>query len=419
MNNILIFTAIVIFGLIPFGFAVVYFLYKKTIVFTAASTVFLASMFTGIVAFAVSEIGFASLIWAIPLCLVFLVSMNAAFKKKIQKPLIKLNAILESISEGVLDVTVPNEILNSENELGKVAKSIDTTLKGLHNTSNYANEIAEGNFSLDYDLLSADDEIGHSLMNMRKSLVNAAEQEQIRKEEEERQSFLTNGIAKFSTLLRSNSDNMNKLSLNLLSELVDYVNAVQAAIFVANETEDEPYYELTGAIAYNRQKLLNKKYRIGESLVGRCAFEKLPIFLKEIPENYVNITSGLGDANPKCILLVPAIFENKVLAVIELASFTVFDKHIVSFIEKLSSDVASVIANVRNNENTRLLLEESKHNSEEMAAQEEELRQNIEELTATQEEMLRKEQQLKELSSKLEEQEKIIQEKIKQLKAEG
>lgn len=411
MNNILIFAAIVIFGLIPFGFGVIYVLYKRTIVFTAATTVFLASMFTGIVAFSVNEIGFISLIWAIPLCLVFLVSMNAVFKKKIQKQLIKLNEILTLISKGVLNVEIPQEILDNKNELGKVAQSLNTTLKGLHNTSGYAKEIAKGNFNIEYDLLSKDDEIGHALINMKKSLVEAAEIETKRKEEEKRQTYITNGIAEFSTLLRSNSDNMNKMSMSLMSKLVDYVGAVQGAIFVANELNDEVIYELTGTVAYDRRKKLEKQFRVGEGLVGRCAFEKLPIFLKDVPENYVNITSGLGEANPKCIIMVPAISEGKVLAVIELASFTVFDDYKVTFIEKLGDDVASVIANVRNNENTRILLEESKKNSEEMAAQEEELRQNIEELTATQEEMRRKEAELNELAKKLEMHEREIAEK--------
>lgn len=414
MNDLLIFAAIVIFALVPFGYGVVYFLYKKTIVFTAAMTVFIASMFTGIFAFAVSEFGFLSLTWVIPACLVFLVSMNAVFKSLIQKPLIKIHEILTLISKGILDIEIPQKILQKDNELGKVAKSLNITLNGLHNTSRFANEIAKGNFDLEYNLLSEDDEIGLSLIAMRKSLVESANLEKKRKEDEEKQNYITNGIAKFSTLLRSNSDNMKQMSLNLLSNLIEYVGAVQGALYVANKSDNnDVYYELISAIAYEREKSLDIKYKVGESLVGRCAYEKLPIFMTDVPNNYLNIGSGLGDTNPQCIILVPAIFENEVLAVIELASFTKFEKHIITFIEKLSDDIASVIASVSNSEQTRKLLEESKKNSEEMAAQEEELRQNLEELQATQEEMLRKEEKLQELAAKLKEQEQIMQAKLK------
>lgn len=418
MNNLIVFALIVLCALIPFGFGVVYLLYKKTIVFPVALMVFISSMFCSIVAFAVSEYGFVSLYWAIPLCLVFLVSTNFVFKKTIQKPILKLNENLNSLSLGVLDFEVDKNNMVIKNELGDLAKAIHVTLNGLHNTSMFANEIANKNFDVNYQLLSNDDEIGKALLRMKDSLATAANNEKQRKEEEQKSLYITNGIAKFGDILRVESESLHELSNRLLSELVTYTGANQGGLFVLNDEADSEIFEMVGAVAYERNKLINKNYGIGEGLIGRCAFEKKSIFLTDVPENYMNITSGLGTANPRCLLIEPALVDDKVFAVLELASFSVFEGHIIQFIEKLSENIASVISTVRNNERVLGLLETSKQNNEEMAAQEEELRQNIEELTATQEEMRRKEAQLKSISAKLEEQEKIIKEQIEQLKSE-
>lgn len=418
MSDLLIFALIVVFAIVPFGIGIMYVLYRGTIVFTAASIVFGASMFTGIVSFAVSDFGLKSMYWAIPLCLVALVSVNAVFKKKIQKPLKEINNYLTLISKGVLNAQISDKILSANSEIGSVSQSLNTTLQGLHNTSNFATEISKSNFDLEYKLLSDEDEIGLALISMQKSLTDAYELEEKRKIEEKNTSYITNGIAKFSELLRLNNDNLEKLSINLLSNLVEYVGAAQAGMFVLNEeNEEDIYYELTGAVAYNREKALDSKVKVGEGLIGRCIYEKLTITLTEVPENYVNISSGLGDANPRCILLVPAVIDDKVYAIIELASFKVFDKIITTFIEKVAENVASVISSVRNNERTSKLLAESESNSGEMAAQEEELRQNIEELKATQEEMLRKEGELKDMADKLELKEELLRQKMEELES--
>lgn len=411
MNNLIIFILIVVLGLVPFGIGVVYTLYRRTIVLPVALVVFFASMFCAIVAFAVSEFGFKSLYWAIPLSLFALVASNAVFKKMIQKPIKKLTKNINSIALGVLNFEVDKNTIDKKNELGELARSLDITLKGLHNTADFAKTIAKGKFDFNYELLSADDEIGNALINMRKSLIIATEQEQKRKEEEEKNKFITTGVARFSDIMRLHSDNIDKLSNVLLSNLVDYIDAVQGALFVINdENQDDISYDMSGAVAYSRPKNMKVSFKIGEGLVGRCAFERKTIYMTEVPNNYVTITSGLGTANPTCILLVPAIIDETVYGIIELASFNKLDDYKIKLIEKLSDNIAAAFASTRNHERTVKLLNDSQKYAEEVAAQEEELRQNIEELQATQEEMRRKEDLFREMQIKFDRQEQILRE---------
>ena len=155
--------------------------------------------------------------------------------------------------------------------------------------------------------------------------------------------------------------------------------------------------------AYDRRRYVNKKVEVGEGLIGQAVLEKATVYLKEIPGNYISITSGLGGANPQCILIVPLVHNESVYGVIEMASFRDLQKHEIEFVEKVAESIASTIATVQVNENTRKLLEQSQQMSEELKAQEEELRQNQEELQATQEQLSRRQRELEQENESLRE----------------
>ena len=112
--------------------------------------------------------------------------------------------------------------------------------------------------------------------------------------------------------------------------------------------------------------------------------------MTDVPQTYIQISSGTGEARPRCLLIVPLIIEDKVLGIIELASFNTLDTYKITFVETLGQSIASTLQSVRINIKTQQLLNRSQQQAEELAAQEEEMRQNMEELQATQEESSRK-----------------------------
>ncbi|NJO01563.1 MAG: PAS domain-containing protein [Bacteroidia bacterium] len=136
----------------------------------------------------------------------------------------------------------------------------------------------------------------------------------------------------------------------------------------------------------------------GEGLVGQIYLEQKSFYLKEAPEDYLKITSGLGDAKPAYILVVPLKFNDEVLGILELASFRKFEPYQMEFVEELGKNLAATLSKAKISAYTRALLEEAQHQAEELRAQEEEMRQNMEELQATQEKL---------------EQEQLVQEKLR------
>jgi len=160
--------------------------------------------------------------------------------------------------------------------------------------------------------------------------------------------------------------------------------------------------QLRACYAYNRKKFITKEVALGEGLIGQAYLESNTIYLKEIPQQYMSITSGLGESNPRSLIVVPLKANERVEGVLELASFREFQPHEIEFLEKLGETLASSIVNLHTGEKTRMLLEVSQSQTEEMRAQEEEMRQNMEELEATQEQMARQMQELSELKQNLE-----------------
>jgi GAF domain-containing protein len=223
-------------------------------------------------------------------------------------------------------------------------------------------------------------------------------------EEDRRRNWATTGLAQIGELLRSTSNTLELYDL-IIKFVVKYTGSNQGGLFLLNEdNESDQFLELVSCYAFERKKFINKRIGLDQGLVGQCYQEGARIYLMEIPDDYVNITSGLGGANPTSALLVPLNANERTFGVLELASFRKFEEHEIQLVDKFAESIASTISTVKVNESTRLLLERTQQQAEEMRSQEEEMRQNMEELSATQEEMARKEREyikrIQELESK-------------------
>ncbi len=228
------------------------------------------------------------------------------------------------------------------------------------------------------------------------SLLGMREQMKLIATKEKERSWATEGLARFVEILRSSYDTTEHLYNNILSNLITYVSANQGGLFVVQEESgaqgEETFIDLVACYAYDRKKYLEKRIHAGEGLVGQCYLETQTVYMTAVPEKYVHITSGLGEAPPRSLLIVPLKLDGKVYGIVELASFNQMERYQIEFIEKLGESIASAIASAQISRRTRELLEVSQVQAEQLRASEEEIRQNMEEMQATQEEVVRKQE---------------------------
>lgn len=222
----------------------------------------------------------------------------------------------------------------------------------------------------------------------------------IQKEQIQRK-WIADGLSIFSEIQKKHADDLDGYVNKFNAALVKMLNVNHSCIYLASEKTNSNSLELAASHAFNRKKFDRKNVLIGDGLLGQCLLEKETLYIKNIPENYISISSGLGEASPNCLLIVPAKVLSEVFAVIEIARFDELQTYEIEFAEKIAETFAYTIKNIKSTENTLNLLKESQILTEDLKSTEEEMRQNLEELTATQDEMIRKQNEIDVKSSLL------------------
>lgn len=319
--------------------------------------------------------------------LVFVIAAVVAYfyaRRTIIDPIVKAKNFIVALGHGK---SVDIDVSNRGDEIGEMMVAMRNLTEGINAKSEFALAIGQGRYDAQFALLSEEDRMGRALLDMRSSLKENAENEQ-------RRNWATQGLAEIGAILRDHTDKLSDFYNAIIRYVVKYVGANQGGIFLlVNPEKDEPYLELMACYAYERKKIIERKLGIGEGLLGQCVLEKQTVNMRKLPENYIRITSGLGEATPSNLVIVPLKINDEVQGVMEIASFHKFEPFQIDFLEKLAESIAASMAAVQINKRTQYLLDQSQHQGEQMKENQEELRQSMEELSATQEEMTRKERE--------------------------
>jgi signal transduction histidine kinase/HAMP domain-containing protein/ActR/RegA family two-component response regulator len=194
------------------------------------------------------------------------------------------------------------------------------------------------------------------------------------------QDWLKTNRERFTRMLQGQRD-LAAVSSMILSELAPLVSA-QHAVFYSMTHPDggEPLLRFQAGYGFEERKHLSTSFRLGEGLVGQCAQEKKRILLTDVPSDYVKISSGLGEAAPLNIIVLPVLFEGAVRAVVELASFSPFSVTHQAFLDQLPESIGLVLNTIEADTLTGNLLKQSQSQAEELRSQQEELRETNEDL---------------------------------------
>jgi HAMP domain-containing protein/CheY-like chemotaxis protein len=205
------------------------------------------------------------------------------------------------------------------------------------------------------------DNINEMIRNLRDSTRKNMEQD-----------WLKTNLAKFSRMLQGQRD-LAAVSQLILSDLAPLVTAHHGVFYVVDSTGETPALKLLASYAYKDRQHAAGEFRMGEGLVGQVAKDRRMLTVGQVPPDYIQVSSGLGEASPRSLVVLPVLFEGETKAVLELATFDEFDEIRLTFLEQLAESIGIVLNTIAANMRTEELLKQSQALAESLQSQQEAL----------------------------------------------
>ncbi len=288
----------------------------------------------------------------------------APISKRIVRPITALSKSAKRVAAGRFDEQIS---VQSENEIGELAQSFD-----------------------------------NMLLNLRQMT-----------KKDEKNNWLKTGQAELNDRMRGEQE-IATLGRNIITFLAEYLKAQIGAIYFNGNNN---HLRLVGSYAFKKRKNISNEFEVGDGLVGQAALEKESIILTNVPEDYIAVSSGLGQAVPRNILVMPFLRDEEVMGVVELGTFHEFSDLNLNFLNQVSESIAIAAHSAQSRRQMQELLENSKTQAEELQAQQEELRQTNEELEEQTELLKESEARLREQQEELQQTNEELEEQTSELES--
>jgi len=228
------------------------------------------------------------------------------------------------------------------------------------------------------------------------------------------QDWLKTNLARFTGMLQGQRD-LGTVGRMLLSELAPLVNAQQGVIYQM-ESEDSAGMVMLSTFAGDGEDGHLRQLKLGEGLIGQCALEKRRMLITDLPtDRTVTIRSGLVEAVPRNLIVLPILFEDRVKAVIELASLGAFTASHLAFLEQLTASIGIVLNSIEATMQTEGLLKQSQQLAAELQAQQKELQQTNEQLAQKAQQLAEQNVEVERKNQEIEQARRALEEKAKEL----
>jgi HAMP domain-containing protein/CheY-like chemotaxis protein/GAF domain-containing protein len=312
-----------------------------------------------------------------------------------------INTMVDQLSTFAAEVTRVAKEVGTEGKLGVQAqvKGVSGVWEGLTDNVNQlagtlttqlraisevSQAVTQGDLTRSI-AVEAEGEVGELKDTINQMIDNLAETTRVNNE----QDWLNSNMARFTGMLQGERD-LETVSRLIMSELTPLVGSQHGAFFMMESPDgegDDFELRLIATYGYKQRKNVPNRFKIGEALVGQAALEQKSILITQAPDDYVRISSGLGEGAPVNVIVLPVLFEEQVLAVVELASFQRFSSVQQSFLEQLAESIGVVLNTIQANMRTEELLVQSQDLTQELQSQSEELQAQQEELQQTNKEL--------------------------------
>jgi CheY-like chemotaxis protein/signal transduction histidine kinase/methyl-accepting chemotaxis protein len=269
------------------------------------------------------------------------------------------------VASGIYDSEI-SEISKSN----QLAVAFNQMLVSLREVVEKSKKIAAGDYSGEITPKSTSDELAKSLNLMTQALRDTSLQNH-------HQSLILSAQNELNELMRGDQT-PEDIAKKVITYISKFVGAQIGALYLfASQSES---YQLTASYAFKRRKGNISSFKLGEGLIGQAAMEKELLAFSNIPDDYIHITSGLGDSSPKSIIVAPLIYNGFSIGVIEIGALTEFNRLSNDFLILILENIAISIASAQSRKHMAKLLSTTQEQAEELKVQQEELRQSNEEL---------------------------------------
>jgi hypothetical protein len=267
--------------------------------------------------------------------LVLGVTLAVVYSNLITRAIQELQQAMQKLAEGIYPQPL---VVKSGEEIGLTKEAFNQFLKRLRAAATFAEALGNGNIKADYASEFTGDILANSMIKMRQQLADAHEKQSVT-------NWINTGVASLNDVLKTDTADIRVLGNQLLKMLVTYLNANQGALYLAEGEGDRTWFDRIATYAYGKKRFFEQRIEAGQGLIGQVALEKSIVVMTEVPPNYIRITSGLGEAIPGCVVIVPLMRDHEVMGVLELASFKKLQPHEIGFLERISETIASLLAN--------------------------------------------------------------------------
>ncbi|MDY6953948.1 MAG: GAF domain-containing protein, partial [Thermodesulfobacteriota bacterium] len=299
---------------------------------------------------------------------VAIILIAALFLSDIRRKFNKFLAVFEHMSQGEIRETLD---IDGNDEFAEAAISFNRLVDYLRGVVSVCEGVAVGEYDRSIEAKGENDLLGNAIIRMTTTLREATE-------EQDHQNWLKTGHSELNDRLRGEQD-IPSLAQNVVTFLAEYLDVKIGALYLCH---DKDALQLVGTYAYNRRRHASNQITFGEGLVGQAALEKKHILITHAPEDYITISSGLGESPPRNILVVPFLYEGKTKGVIELGALEDFSDVQISFLENVIDNVAIAFNTAQSRFQTEELLKKTQTQADALQRQQEELRASNEELEA-------------------------------------
>jgi CHASE3 domain sensor protein len=312
----------------------------------------------------------SQIIWGSGFAILIAAMLISLTIRVITRPIVEMTVLAKRIALGDLSQKIEQP---GSDEIGDLARSINTMVDILNKISDQADAISGGDFSVEVKQQNDKDRLGIALNEMKKQIKDRT----LAMQESEQKMQLANESLQLQNILKSQVSTITDITQGathlpavsdaIISALAKMTESGHGILYVSDRKNvsktDCTTLSLMASYAFEKRKGVLNEITLGEGLVGQCAKEKEQILITNAPEDYVQIYSGLGEKTPLNILVTPIIFEKKVMGVIELASFSAFSNAQREMLSQVTINIGAVFNNILNLEQTKQLLAETQNSS--------------------------------------------------------